>query len=1676
MKKKKIIAAMMSAAMLFSVVTPYLPVQAEEEAEVLQETDEEAERETINFNTDWHYHKGDAAGADQAAFADDGWVYVNLPHSTDFYDADNKDAYLGISWYRKDFTPNPSLEGKELLLTFEAAMQKAEVYLNGEKIMTHEGGYSPFVIDLTGLVNYGETNVIAVKIDSSPNTNFAPGKTNPDFQYWGGIYGEAYLTVKDPVHITDAVEADTTAGGGVFITAPEVGTESAVVKVKTQVENLSGEEQNVTLRTEILNEDGTEAASQESTEEIGSAEASDFTHVLTVDDPRLWSTYTPELYTVRTTVYVDGVKKDSVDTTYGIRKVEWKRDGLYVNDVLTKVNGANLHSETYMVGNAMTESAIYAEVKQFKENGFDFVRMSHYPHVQAFYDACDKYGVMVLECASGWQYFNNTDAFKNSTYEELRTTIRSHRNHPSIMAWETSLNESNYNAAWAKEMNRIAKEEYPTDGVSYAWTAGCIQWDAWDIGLGTPQANIFKSGAQGAENPAYADKPIIVAEYGDWTYGGSNSSTRVTREKENSYGKKGGDEGMLIQCDNIQESVALMNSEDYVGASMFWDYADYAGFDAGMLTYCGVVDLSRIEKHSAYFFRSQRDPEVDMSEYGVETGPMVYIANLWDSAADNSEVRVFSNCDEVALYYNDELVAVQGHDETMWGPHGDTSESGSPGSGAGKEISTENLEYPPVTFDLSAYTAGEGTLRAVGLIDGEEAAEYVRKAPGEAASVQLRPQDDSALKLDGSDARLVWIDIADADGTVVTDAYTDVDLSITGPGLIVGPKTVQTRGGQLAVWVKSKRGEGEITLTAQAEGLAPASVTFATEAVQGLPEVPEGGDADEYEFEPEEVQNIFLGKATSASTENIKSDDSKSEYARYAVDGNNNTKWCASSGSYPQWWMADLGAPTRIETLLLSLETSGAEYYYTIAVSDEEITDENVKDCIVVDNSAGSTETAFEFENVSGRYVRIDFTKSSNKEWAVLREVSGTGESTNIALNKPVEASSVNVAGSGKVEKAEYANDGNPDTQWCAKGGQGTSGHWWQVNLGDTYQLSMVKIQFEFENAGYKFVLQGSVDGEHYRDLADYRSGDGCGKNVEIESDDIVQYLRVYDITTNNMGSRWPVIQEFEAYGEKTEYRPLSVSREKTTYASSSREDSMPEYGSNGVPNYYWYPATLGEEWWLVDTEGIYELDNIQMTWNAGEEHRYLIEGSLDGESWFTLADRTENGTDDVRPYELAEGAVRFIRVTLPEGRTSDQGFGLFDAYGVEAASRSVLELTAPEPVKVEAGTAPEDMELPENVLVTLEDGAQAAVPVEWDLTSLSVEGNTGTMTGTARAIPGIIMEDTETTLTIQYTESAQPVRIQLLQAAYDLVKDADLTDVVESIVELYNERISAAEALLARAEAGDPALTQEEVDQSVEDLIEIVQYLSFTGNKDELEKVITAAQEMEAELDKYLEKGQAEFLAALETAENVMADGDALQEEINDVMLQLVKGMADLRLRPDKSLLEELLKEANGKNKESYTEESYQNLLSAISVADAAYSNLEADQEEVDGAAELLRAAIDSLEPAGSPDPENPDPETPGTGTSDPEPESPVSDPEDSNTGKPEGNSSDAGTQSSSLDGKKTASASGNASDAGNGNAQSAAKAVRTGDNAHPAIYAAVLLALAAGAGYTVCGRRKKK
>ena len=1346
--KRKVVALFTALTLIGGAfgTTGFAKVEAAPEVKTEQETLQDTERNIINFNTDWHYKKGDVSGGEKVDFVDEDWVYVNLPHSTIFYTAENKDAYLGISWYRKDFEVDENLKGKKLMLTFEAAMQKAEVYVNGQKVMTHEGGYIPFVIDITDEVNYGAENTIAVKIDSRPNTNFAPGKDKPDFQYFGGIYGNSYITVTDELHITDAVEENETAGGGVFITAPEVAKDKAVVKVKTHVENEGKESKETILLTEMIDENGDVVVSKEDKLSIRSGEKKYFEQLLEVKNPRLWAPDTPELYTVRSTVKADGVVKDVIETTYGIRKVEWKRDGLYINGVKTDAEGANLHAETYMLGNAIPDNAIYEEVKRFKENGFDIVRMSHYPHRQAYYDACDKYGVMVVECASGWQYFSNSEAFKESTYKELRTDIRHKRNHPSIVAWESSLNESRYNNEWATEMNRIVKEEYPKDQAAYGYTAGCYEWNVWDIGLSTPQAGIFGKGNEGAENAKYKDKPMIIAEYGDWTYGGSASSTRVTREDKNSAGKKGGDEGMLIQSDNIQESVQTNRSrgKEWLGASMYWDYADYAGFDSGILTYCGVVDVCRIPKHSAYFYQSQKDASLDMSEYGVKTGPMVYIANTWDEKAEK-EVRIFSNCDTVELFLNGKSLGEKGHDEKMWGPHGDVDPSKYPTADSGKEINTDAMKNAPITFELDKYEKGE--LKAVGKIDGKEAAEYVRKSPETASQIQLRPESNTEVPLDGSSAKLVWIDIADANGAVVPSAYTDVNLEVEGPGLVVGAKTITTKGGQLAVWVRSKRGEGNITLKATADGLQPAAITIPTCKVEGLPNVVEGSDADEYEYnqaqEETQEKNIFLNKSSRASTENTA--NGKHEVKENGNDGNDNTKWCANSGTYPQWWEVDLGALYNLNTMKLSFETAGSAYHYTIEVSNNPMTDENYSEHIVLDNSKGSTDTDIVFEegSVQGRYVRVTFTEATNREWAVLRDVSGTGETDNIALNKPVTASTVNTGTGGKVEKAEYAVDGNVNTWWCAKGGEGTKNHWIQVDLKNTYKLSEVKLIFEKNDAAYKFVVQGSTDGEHYVDIKDFRNGEGCEKEVIISSDEYVRYLRIQDITTRNMKNQWPAVCEIEAYGKKVDYTLSSVSREKEAFASSNKEGSEAGHGSNGVPGWYWYPATLGDEWWYIDTKGIYDIDNVQMTWNAEETHNYFIDISTDGKNWTTVADRSKEGTNAIRPYESVKEAARYIRIRLQEGRTTEQGFGLLDAYAPVPVGRQVKEVTATEKVTAFVGTAFEQLQLPKEIDVVLEDGIKTTLPVKWNEADYdnTKEGET-TIGGTLEEIAGVVLAD----------------------------------------------------------------------------------------------------------------------------------------------------------------------------------------------------------------------------------------------------------------------------------------------------------------------------------------------
>jgi hypothetical protein len=232
------------------------------------------------------------------------------------------------------------------------------------------------------------------------------------------------------------------------------------------------------------------------------------------------------------------------------------------------------------------------------------------------------------------------------------------------------------------------------------------------------------------------------------------------------------------------------------------DYAGYvtSGYPVSRLNGCGIVDYYRIPKFSYYFFQSQRDPAIVIS--GVNSGPMVKIANRWTTGSP-ATVRVFSNCAQVSLYRDNTLVATR-----------------SPDNGSG----TGSLLHPPFTFALGSYSSG--TLRAVGSISGAEKAWDTVKTPGSAAAVRLRPESNDPLEAGGSDARLVWIDIIDASGTVVYGSSAQVTLGVSGAGSIIGPTTVSMKGGQLATWVRSGSALGTISLTAQSSGLTSATLAL----------------------------------------------------------------------------------------------------------------------------------------------------------------------------------------------------------------------------------------------------------------------------------------------------------------------------------------------------------------------------------------------------------------------------------------------------------------------------------------------------------------------------------------------------------------------------------------------------------------------------------------------------------------------------------------------------------------------------------------------------------------------------------------------------------------------------------------------------------------------------------
>ncbi|MFT3867960.1 MAG: glycoside hydrolase family 2 TIM barrel-domain containing protein [Nibricoccus sp.] len=742
----------------------------------------------------WNFRRLNSSGVAEPA------AQVDLPHSAATVNVDGHGHWFGICEYRRTVQIAPPAADSRIVLHVGAAMHTAEVLVDGLSIARHSGGYLPFEVDLTAPLHDGRSHELTIKIDNRDNLDVPPGKpfADLDFCWYGGLYREVELRVYPPVHITDAVAAGEVAGGGLFVKTLRASETEAVVAVKTHVRNTSATNQMPVVVVEFLFGGEVAATGRCPALALAAGAAAHAEIELTLRNPRLWCPFKPSLYQVRVTVLDSGgAVLDQRTERFGVRRIAFSRSGGFViNGRRVRLRGTNRHQEYPYLGYALPRAAQVRDAKRIKEAGFDYVRLSHYPQSPDFLDACDELGLVVMNAIPGWQFIGG-EKFREACYQNARDVIRRDRNHPCIVLWELSLNETDMPEDFMARLHAIGHEEMPGDQM---FTCGWM--DRYDVYIHSRQHGEMHRWRN-------ADKALVVAEYGDWEFYACNhgfdqktgaglhaawSNSRQFRSS-GERGQRQQATNHIVALNDTLSSPAVLDGQ--------WTVFDYARGYHPVRAATGVMDVFRLPKYSYHFYRSQRDPDEGGTNWAG--GPSVFIASDWLESS-NLRVLIFSNCEEVELRLNGSVIGRQ-----------------SPA----KAISTQFLPHPPFVFDLPRFEPGR--LEAVGLIGGKEVATHGVGTAGAPVKIQLRI-DNEGVAATGEESDLLFAHASwlDAKSNLCVGETGEIAFVAEGGAEIVGPAKIAAEAGIASVLLRLPAGIRQFKLTASATGsaLPPVSQTW----------------------------------------------------------------------------------------------------------------------------------------------------------------------------------------------------------------------------------------------------------------------------------------------------------------------------------------------------------------------------------------------------------------------------------------------------------------------------------------------------------------------------------------------------------------------------------------------------------------------------------------------------------------------------------------------------------------------------------------------------------------------------------------------------------------------------------------------------------------------------------
>jgi len=719
-------------------------------------------RKHINFDNNWKFHFGSASNASKdfnysinvifkktgeavgtpidPKFKDSAWRNLNLPHDwaveLPFVNSKSFDVMAhgykpvgglfpetSIGWYRKNFTISKKDSGQRFQIQFDGVFRDANFWINGFYLGNNKSGYVGVAYDITDYLNYERENILVVRVDATQYEGW--------FYEGAGIYRHVWLNQFSNLHI---------ANNGVFVYS-KVSGKSASITIETTVENKNFGSSKVSLVTYLTDRDGKKIAqSNEQAVSLSVNGISTSKQNLTITNPHLWSLDNPYLYRVVSLVKQNGKAIDSINNRVGIRTIEIKPNGVFLNGHYIKIKGTNNHQDHAGVGSALPDYLQYYRVRLLKDLGCNANRTSHNAPTPELLDACDSLGMLVLD----------ENRLLNSSPEyvdQFKRLLLRDRSRTCVFLWSIG-NEEGWvqtqpvGRRIAQSLLAIQKELDPTRISTYAADVANVYHGINEV-IPVRGFNYRHLGVADYHRD-HPNQPIFGTEMG------STVTTRgiYVKDSVNAYVP---DQDITAPwwASTAEAWWTLAAPNDFWLGGFVWTGFDYRGEPTpyewpNINSHFGIMDMCGFPKNIYYYYQSWwSDKDV------------LHISPHWNWKGKEGQpidVWVNSNADNVELFLN--------------------------GKSLGRKDMPRNKHLQwQVPFEA-------GSLEAVAFRKGKRLVTKVEttEKPG---TIVVSPSKTTMIA-DGKDAVVINISVIDRQNREVPDANNLIRFAVTGDAKIIG--------------------------------------------------------------------------------------------------------------------------------------------------------------------------------------------------------------------------------------------------------------------------------------------------------------------------------------------------------------------------------------------------------------------------------------------------------------------------------------------------------------------------------------------------------------------------------------------------------------------------------------------------------------------------------------------------------------------------------------------------------------------------------------------------------------------------------------------------------------------------------------------------------------------------